>query len=118
MTTTAPGSAVASLQAQLFGAPPAQPPALAAAGLITAMLDSGAGISDLVFSPGRPPLVERHGELTPVAVPAYPIMKSGDTAAVARELIGATLLLASDTAGSFITGEELMVDGGFHAMAF
>ena len=35
----------------------------------------------------------------------------------ARELIGATLLLASDSAGSFITGEELIVDGGFHAMA-
>ena len=35
----------------------------------------------------------------------------------ARELIGATLLLASDSAGSFITGEELVVDGGFHAMA-
>ena len=34
----------------------------------------------------------------------------------ARELIGATLLLASDTAGSFITGEELIVDGGYHAM--
>ena len=34
----------------------------------------------------------------------------------ARELIGATLLLASDAAGSFITGEELVVDGGFHAM--
>jgi NAD(P)-dependent dehydrogenase (short-subunit alcohol dehydrogenase family) len=34
----------------------------------------------------------------------------------ARELIGATLLLASDAAGSFITGEELIVDGGFHSM--
>ena len=34
----------------------------------------------------------------------------------AHELIGATLLLASDNAGSFITGEELIVDGGFHAM--
>ena len=34
----------------------------------------------------------------------------------ARELIGATLLLASDGAGSFITGEELIVDGGYHAM--
>jgi NAD(P)-dependent dehydrogenase (short-subunit alcohol dehydrogenase family) len=32
------------------------------------------------------------------------------------ELIGATLLLASATAGSFITGTELIVDGGFHAM--
>jgi NAD(P)-dependent dehydrogenase (short-subunit alcohol dehydrogenase family) len=33
----------------------------------------------------------------------------------ARELIGATLLLASD-AGSFITGAEVVVDGGYHAM--
>ena len=34
----------------------------------------------------------------------------------AHELIGATLLLASRTAGSFITGAEIVVDGGFHAM--
>ena len=33
-----------------------------------------------------------------------------------EELIGATLLLASEKAGSFITGEELLVDGGFAAM--
>lgn len=33
-----------------------------------------------------------------------------------RELIGATLLLASNGAGSFITGTELVVDGGFNAM--
>jgi hypothetical protein len=34
---------------------------------------------------------------------------------VALELIGATLLLASG-AGSFVTGLELTVDGGYHAM--
>jgi len=33
------------------------------------------------------------------------------------ELIGATLLLASNKAGSFITGTELIIDGGFNAMA-
>jgi len=33
------------------------------------------------------------------------------------ELIGATLLLASETAGSFITGSNLVVDGGFSVMA-
>ena len=33
----------------------------------------------------------------------------------ARELVGATLLLASERAGGFITGTELVVDGGFHA---
>jgi NAD(P)-dependent dehydrogenase (short-subunit alcohol dehydrogenase family) len=32
------------------------------------------------------------------------------------ELMGATLLLASD-AGSFITGAEIVVDGGFAAMS-
>lgn len=34
----------------------------------------------------------------------------------ARELIGAALLLASDGAGGFITGSEIIVDGGYHAM--
>jgi NAD(P)-dependent dehydrogenase (short-subunit alcohol dehydrogenase family) len=34
----------------------------------------------------------------------------------ADELIGATLLLASAKAGAFITGIEMIVDGGFHAM--
>ncbi len=33
-----------------------------------------------------------------------------------EELIGATLLLASSKAGSFITGIEMIVDGGFNAM--
>lgn len=32
-----------------------------------------------------------------------------------EELIGATLLLASNGAGSFITGSEIVVDGGFNA---
>jgi NAD(P)-dependent dehydrogenase (short-subunit alcohol dehydrogenase family) len=34
----------------------------------------------------------------------------------AEELIGATILLASNNAGSFITGTEMIVDGGFNAM--
>ena len=34
----------------------------------------------------------------------------------AQELVGAALLLASDSAGSFINGLELIVDGGFCAM--
>lgn len=34
----------------------------------------------------------------------------------AEELIGATILLASPVAGSFITGTEVIVDGGFQAM--
>ncbi|MEZ0276589.1 MAG: SDR family oxidoreductase, partial [Roseimicrobium sp.] len=34
----------------------------------------------------------------------------------AGELVGAALLLASNGAGSFITGHELVVDGGYSAM--
>lgn len=35
----------------------------------------------------------------------------------AEELVAATLLLASDKAGSFITGANLVVDGGFSVMS-
>jgi len=73
-------------EAQLFGALPAQP-TIATPALITAMLDSGAGISDLIFSPGRPPQVERHGQLRPVDVAGCAVMKATDTAQVARDLI-------------------------------
>ncbi len=34
-----------------------------------------------------------------------------------EELIGATLLLSSEKAGGFITGHEMVVDGGFNAMS-
>lgn len=34
----------------------------------------------------------------------------------ARELVGATLFLASDAASGFVTGAEIVVDGGYHAM--
>jgi len=40
-----------------------------------------------------------------------PMNRFGDP----KELIGATLLLASESAGGFITGHELIVDGGFHS---
>jgi NAD(P)-dependent dehydrogenase (short-subunit alcohol dehydrogenase family) len=42
-----------------------------------------------------------------------PMARFGESA----ELIGATLLLASETAGSFITGSEVVVDGGFNSMS-
>ena len=35
----------------------------------------------------------------------------------APELVGATLLLASNNAGGFITGIEMIVDGGFNAVS-
>jgi twitching motility protein PilT len=55
--------------------------------LITAMLDSGKGISDLIFSPGRPPQVEKHGELTAVQIPEMPVLTPADTARLAHDLV-------------------------------
>jgi NAD(P)-dependent dehydrogenase (short-subunit alcohol dehydrogenase family) len=69
-----------------------------------------------VLVPGFFPAEQNKRVLTPDRVSNImghtPMKRFGD----ARELIGATLLLASDAAGSFITGEELIVDGGYHAM--
>lgn len=42
-----------------------------------------------------------------------PMGRFGDPA----ELIGATLLLASEQAGGFITGHEMVVDGGFQSVS-
>lgn len=69
-----------------------------------------------VLVPGFFPAEQNKKVLTPERVGHImghtPMRRFGE----ARELIGATLLLASDAAGSFITGEELIVDGGYHAM--
>ena len=55
--------------------------------VILALIDSGDGISDLVFSPGRPPQVERYGNLMPVSVPELPVLRPEDTAGIACDLI-------------------------------
>jgi NAD(P)-dependent dehydrogenase (short-subunit alcohol dehydrogenase family) len=69
-----------------------------------------------VLVPGFFPAEQNKKVLTPERVASImghtPMKRFGE----ARELIGATLLLASDGAGSFITGDELIVDGGYHAM--
>ncbi len=69
-----------------------------------------------VLVPGFFPAEQNRKILSPDRVAAIlghtPAKRFGE----ARELVGATLLLASDAAGSFITGEELIVDGGYHAM--
>src|SRR5437879_11118364 len=60
---------------------------IATPALIIAMLDSGTGISDLIMSPGRPPQVEKDGNLKSVAVPELPMLRPEDTARIAADLI-------------------------------
>ena len=59
--------------------------------LIKAMLAVGKGVSDLVFSPGRPPQVEKHGDLVAVSVPGLEVLRSDDTSRVAADLIGSNV---------------------------
>jgi NAD(P)-dependent dehydrogenase (short-subunit alcohol dehydrogenase family) len=69
-----------------------------------------------VIVPGFFPAEQNRKVLTPDRVASIightPMGRFGE----AKELIGAALLLASDAAGSFITGEELIVDGGYHVV--
>lgn len=75
------------------------------------------GIRVNTVVPGFFPAEQNRKVLTPERVASImdhtPMQRFGD----ARELIGATLLLASDHAGSFMTGTEIVVDGGFAAMS-
>lgn len=69
-----------------------------------------------ILVPGFFPAEQNRKVLTPDRVEKIlghtPMGRFGE----ARELIGATLLLASERAGSFITGLELVVDGGYASM--
>ena len=90
MTTSASGAAAAANDDEvlLFGAVAGTAASNATPGLISAMLDSGPGISDLIFSPGRPPQVERHGDLATVPIAELPMLRPEHTARIARDLIG------------------------------
>jgi NAD(P)-dependent dehydrogenase (short-subunit alcohol dehydrogenase family) len=74
-----------------------------------------AGVRVNILVPGFFPAEQNRKVLNPERVAQImgktPMKRFGEP----HELVGATLLLASD-AGSFITGAEIVVDGGFNAM--
>ena len=77
---------------------------------------AASGVRVNILVPGFFPAEQNRKILSPERVAQImgktPMKRFGE----AHELIGATLLLASD-AGSFITGAEMVVDGGFDAMS-
>jgi NAD(P)-dependent dehydrogenase (short-subunit alcohol dehydrogenase family) len=74
------------------------------------------GVRVNVLVPGFFPAEQNRKVLNPDRIKTIlaktPMNRFGES----HELIGAALLLASDAAGSFITGSELVVDGGFDSM--
>ena len=73
-----------------FAAPPTPgaPPQLNFLNVLQRMLTVSDKVSDLIFSPGRPPQVELLGELQPVPVPGLEKLLPAHTAALAKIIIG------------------------------
>jgi len=75
------------------------------------------GIRVNTLVPGFFPAEQNRAVLNPDRVASILAHTPMGRFGAAHELVGATLLLASPAAGSFITGSEIVVDGGFHAMS-
>lgn len=56
--------------------------------VVQQMLSVSDKISDLIFSPGRPPQVELIGKLTPVAIQGMEMLTPAHTAGISKALIG------------------------------
>ena len=85
MATTPPPAAPATGPS---AAPAAAPKPPATQIVLATMLKVSPSVSDLIFSPGRPPQVELSGQLTPVKVEGLPMLSAEDTVRIATDLIG------------------------------
>ena len=56
--------------------------------VLATMLRVSPQVSDLIFSPGRPPQVELNSLLTPVKIEGLPMLRPEDTVRIATDLIG------------------------------
>jgi twitching motility protein PilT len=86
---------MASAPASLANSQPAAADVpLATPALITAMVDSSRGVSDLIFSPGRLPQVERNGRLVTLGIAGLNVLTPNDTARIAADLLGENRIAA------------------------
>src|ERR1700723_1011324 len=88
-TSTVPVPAVARPAAAAVGAAVAAAPAAApfsTPALLAAMLKTSEKISDLFFTPGKPPLVEINGKLTPAG--SARTLTTGDPRGISARLMG------------------------------
>src|SRR2546430_9042158 len=69
-------------------APAATPPPMNFINVLQRMLGVSDKVSDLIFSPGRPPQIELVGKLQPVQIPHLKTLCPTHTAAIAKIIIG------------------------------
>src|SRR6267142_860989 len=67
---------------------PASPPPLNFLAMLRQMLRASDKVSDLIFSPGRPPQIELAGKLEPVPIPGLEKLVPPHTASIAKLIIG------------------------------
>jgi twitching motility protein PilT len=84
--TTAPNIVPPVSRPPTLAAPAAVPAPFATPPLLAAMLKTSSSISDLFFTPGKPPQVEIGGKLTPAGTTR--VLGSDDTRRIAHDLIG------------------------------
>lgn len=68
--------------------PPSPPPPLNFVAILRQMLKTSDKVSDLIFSPGRPPQIELAGKLQPVPFPGLEKLTPAHTAGMAKVIIG------------------------------
>src|SRR5215203_1046297 len=64
------------------------PPSLNFIAVLREMLRASDKVSDLIFSPGRPPQIELAGKLVPVRIPGLEKLVPAHTAGIAKLIIG------------------------------
>ncbi len=80
LPTVAPAPPAAATVEQTGPAPTAN--------IIASMLQAAPKTSDLIFSPGRAPQVELHGQLMQLKIKGVGVLSAEDTARIAADLIG------------------------------
>src|SRR5678815_285346 len=68
--------------------PPQAPPSLNFVAVLREMLKASDKVSDLIFSPGRPPQIELAGKLVPVRIAGLERLLPAHTAGIAKLIIG------------------------------
>ena len=68
--------------------PAGSPPPLNFIAMLRQMLRASDRVSDLIFSPGRPPQIELTGKLQPVEIPGLDKLTPAHTAGIAKVIIG------------------------------